>query len=419
MANSETLRSAGAVNVDFVEIVTAKGFIQNITSQVLGISVYEDIFSPFITGRLTIKDSQDLVNLFPLVGEEFMSMVIRTPSFNDKSKYIKGKYLIYKMSEREFLTDRSSVYVLHFISIEALIDINKKTSKAYEGRVSDIVNRIVKTEEGINTDKGSLVEYTPNGIKFISNYWSPVKCINYCASQALNVKNSPSYIFFENRSGFNFVSLNYLYQIEPVQEFIYDNYINGDQVKRPEEQFKRIVDISINTGFDYLEKVQTGMYGSKLISYDLVSKKYTQKNFSILDNYYSQSHLNANAPSSTSSIYRENALIFTEGRHINNFTGYGQSKNKQERLSLLGQAEFHKISITVPGRTDYTVGQTVSVKLYKTNQITESRKEDDLDKVYSGKYIMAAIHHDIDREQHLCHIELIKDSLVVDLNKGR
>jgi hypothetical protein len=36
----------------------------------------------------------------------------------------------------------------------------------------------------------------------------------------------------------------------------------------------------------------------------------------------------------------------------------------------------------------------------------------------SGNYLIAAINHFIDREKHQCHIELIKDSFIVDLDKG-
>jgi len=89
MANETTLKFAGEVSVDKVKIITSKGVYQDISAQVINIQYYEDLFSPFITGSLIVKDMLDLVNLFPFVGEEFVELEVSTPSL-EKSK-IKGR----------------------------------------------------------------------------------------------------------------------------------------------------------------------------------------------------------------------------------------------------------------------------------------------------------------------------------------
>jgi hypothetical protein len=58
---------------------------------VLAITVYEDIFSPFISGSLTVRESFDLVNLFPFVGEEMIEIQIVTPTLDEKQN-ISGKF---------------------------------------------------------------------------------------------------------------------------------------------------------------------------------------------------------------------------------------------------------------------------------------------------------------------------------------
>jgi hypothetical protein len=88
-------------------------------------------------------------------------------------------------------------------------------------------------------------------------------------------------------------------------------------------------------------------------------------------------------------------------------------------MSLLHQMNATKIEIVVPGRTDYTVGSKVYLRLNKFNPIDNTDSEKDvLDNIFSGYYIISAINHTIDREKHECHIELIKDSFNVDLDKG-
>ncbi len=46
------LRFAGDVSIDKVKIVTLKGFTQDIAAQVINIQIYEDLFSPFMSGSL-------------------------------------------------------------------------------------------------------------------------------------------------------------------------------------------------------------------------------------------------------------------------------------------------------------------------------------------------------------------------------
>jgi hypothetical protein len=41
------------------------------------------------------------------------------------------------------------------------------------------------------------------------------------------------------------------------------------------------------------------------------------------------------------------------------------------------------------------------------------------DKIFSGTYLIAAINHYIDKEKHECHMELIKDSFIINLNNRK
>ena len=57
------------------------------------VEIYEDLFSPFITGTITISESFDLINNLPLIGEEFLILDITTPGFE---KRIKGRFYVFK-----------------------------------------------------------------------------------------------------------------------------------------------------------------------------------------------------------------------------------------------------------------------------------------------------------------------------------
>jgi len=422
MQSSKPIRFAGDVSIDKVRIITSKGVYQDITAQVITIQIYEDLFSPFITGSLIIKDSLDLVNLFPFAGEEQVELEISTPSLGHGN--IKGKYYIYKLTDRELLGDRSVVYQLHFISTEAVVDLNKKVSKVFSGKISDIVDTFIKDKTyGLESTKNLFVENTSNNIKYISNYWTPVQNIMHCAEYSANQNKIPNYVFFENRDGFYYVSLDSLYSADVYQSFVYDKYTRDDQkksgsVRNLQEDYKRIGSISIPVGFDYIDRIRGGMLSSKIISYDLTKKTYTAKNYNMFQNFDKQQHLNENPISSDSSIFRANSLIIETPRNYGNFNGYGDVTNfktTQQRVSLMKLSEANKLEITVPGRADYTVGQKVNVTLNKIEPINKQEK-DITDQMFSGNYLISAINHYVDRNKHECHIELIKETLQYNLN---
>jgi hypothetical protein len=425
-ASPEGIRFAGDVNIDKIEIISNNGFSQEITNQVIALEIYEDMFSPFISGVLAVKDSLDFTNLFPFVGEEFVNIKIRTPSFNEKTKIIDDQFYIFKVNNRIKVGDRATAYEIHFFSREAMVDLNKKVSRAYEGKVSDIAKAIITDgTHGLESKKTYVIEDTPNGGKFISNFWSPVKNINYISENATNKNGAASYLFFENRKGFNFVSTEYLYKQEQLQDFVYDNYMrdfkqDGTSTRNVEKEYKRIIDINIPLLYDYIDRSRLGLYASKMIAYDMTTKKYIAKNFDMLEQFNTTAHLNPYPLTSKKNIRRSQAVIINYAKYYNNFNNYTDvtnSKTVQKRMSLLAQADANKVEIVVPGRTDYTVGQKVYLKLNKFNPIQATESNTDvLDKMFSGNYIIATCTHAIDREKHECHMQLIKDSYLMDLN---
>jgi hypothetical protein len=383
------------------------------------------LLSPFITGTLVIKDSLDLINLFPFVGEEYVELDIKTPTL--KTGNISGKFYIYKMTDREMLKDKQVVYQLHFTSQDALIDLNKSISKTFTGKVSDIANTLLTDKtNGIQSTKKNMVEETSNATKYTSNFWSPIKNLLYLTEQASNKNYSPSYIFFENRDGYNFVSLDFLYKQPIVADFKYDNYVRDDRpmagsVKNLEEDYKRIIGIKIPTGIDYIDRITSGVYGSRMYTHDIASKKISSNNFDMLKNAKKQNRLNEFPPASKKVIYRYSSTVMFKPKYYNNFSNFGDVTNTgivQERMSLLKQAESTKIQIVVPGRCDYTVGRKVNVKLNKIEPLSKNDKNT-TDNMFSGNYIISAINHFITKEKHECTLELIKDSLLVNLDGAK
>lgn len=81
------------------------------------------------------------------------------------------------------------------------------------------------------------------------------------------------------------------------------------------------------------------------------------------------------------------------------------------------QAEGHKVSINVFGRTDYSAGQRVHLSVPRSTQI--KKNDDPEDKILSGNYLIGAICHLITLDSHQCTMELIKDSYMTNINDAK
>ena len=190
------LRYAGDVNIEKIDIITPKGVYINVKNQLIQIRIFEDIFSPFISGAIVLKESFDFQTLLPLVGEEYLEIKISTPTLD---KPISGLFHIYKMSDKINVGDRAVGYELNFISSESIVDTNKRISKVFAGKISDIVGPFVFDKiDGLESGKQFIVENTRNTIKYCSNFWSPIKNLQYLSDNSISESQSPSFLFFEN-----------------------------------------------------------------------------------------------------------------------------------------------------------------------------------------------------------------------------
>ena len=420
--NSSSLKFAGDISIKEVQLNSLNGQVADVTNQIISIEIYEDLFSPFMSISIVLRESLDYLNLFPFNGEEFIDLTLDTPSFN---KPITGRFYVYKMTDRLYTKEREVVYTIKAISEEYYTDANTKISKAFSGNITESV-ALLLGKEGLNTKKKTNIEKTSNKNKMVSNFWSPTKCLNELATTAVSNTQSPSFLFFENREGFNFRSIDAMLSAKTYQTFTKDNYSRTkrddgvDSIKDPEADYSKIIEIEIPTVSNYMEDVESGRLKSRIVSHDILTKKYKVKDYSIKKDKIEQTLLNPAPAYSKYSKSNAAGSQFIMPRHYGNFTNFSDTTNYstvQRRMSFFQNLNKFRINIEVFGRTDYTVGQIYDITLPKVAQIL---KEDSItrDAMLSGRYIVSAISHTINKENHICKMELIKNSVLVDLNKA-
>jgi hypothetical protein len=422
----ENLKFAGDYQLIDVKIGSARGIIFDVFNFVIDINVYEDMHSPTISGNIVLNDAQDLVNLMPMIGEEKLLITFKTPSMNDDNGLWSQAFYVYKMTDRTYTAERAVQYTLHFASFETVRDLNAKVSKGFAGTISDIVPKFLRSD--LQTEKPLNIEETANTIIYVSNYWTPFTNINYLAKRSISKEtDSANFVFFENNRAFNFVSIDKLLQQDSKARYIYDNTSRkpsgdgGSASRNTAADLQRITKYEIRTAYDYMNRIQSGMYKSRLITHELVTKTYNVQTLSYADNFEKHNHLNPYSMSTGNLPSKTLAFLDVQPRALETYTNFKTDKMKNWHLKgIMEMAEVNAYSmeVTVPGRSDLCVGDVIDVFIYRNSPISQKDQEEDIiDKTFSGRYLIAALCHNLNREKHLIHMSLIKDSLIIDLSK--
>lgn len=425
MDSRESLRYAGDLDLQILEIsslVTDKKV--NIYDMFVEMNIYEDLFSNSISGTIVINDSMDLIANIPMVGEEVLHMVYKTPSMEDDIALVDKKFFIYKIADRVLNSDKTYIYIMHFISEEGFTDMFIKMGRAYSGQLSEIVKKIFSSEDALGSSANIRIEPTSNSFKFVAPNWSPMKCLNWITPRSISLESkAPNYIFYEDMFKFNFVSISSLISADSYLKYFFndiDPSAMGDDAQvstQPDlNPFLAVREFVNDIVFDIADRMFQGFYASKLMEFDILSKKVNIKTLNYIEYFGKTPHLEKFPVNSTNFLMNpeSNVVYYPTQYYMHDEFGTDDPMSwVLERKCLMQQIGAYSVDITVPGRSDMHVGKTIDF-IYNTVQ-AHDEATDAKDAMYSGKYLIQAINHRISRQEHTMVMKLCKDSIATDL----
>jgi len=397
----------------------------DLTNLFVEMDIYEDLFSNTMSGTITILDTHNLITSFPIIGEEYVDVEFKTPSFPDEY-VIKHRFYVYKLESRVIGGDSKALYVLNLMSYDVVSDLNFKISKTFSGTSSDVAqqifNRYIATAKQ-RAPKNIRVEESGSLIKFTSNFWSPFRCLNYCSSVSTNQEafRTPNYLFFETNKNYRFCSADSLLKEEPKIKYFYDSSTrrkhndSGQSTRDVLRELQTVSELKINQTFDYVKRMMSGVYSHKVFEPDILRKTIKKHIYNYWYDFEQTNHLEKYPMASKFIEFDDkNGVVSTKPiypmTHNDFESELGLTLSK--RVPLLAQLDMYSVDVTVPGRTDLEVGKTVYLELGSY----EGRDSKDLtqtneDKYYSGKYLVTAIMHRLTATRHQIKMTLIKDSI--------
>lgn len=464
------LQKAGDVVYNEVLIISETAGVIDIKEYVVEINIYEDIFSPCLHGNIIIRDTQNLIEKVPIIGDEILTLDISTPQIsnipNDPTNYIQKSFAIYAIKNRILSNeDKEQLYSLHFISMEGIMDNVSYICQKFEGTTDEIVQKVFDDNfkdlprylNASNTKEtapktGIYISDQPHSSKvsFLPTMWTPFQIMNYLAKRSLGntLTEAPTYLFYETTKSFYFCSLSGLIKDQldagyVANKFKYRKKTHDEQLG--EEAIKagytHIENLEFLTNMDVLQGQDLGHFASSLCTLDMVNKEYVGtvydhgfdfQKYPHLGNYESTT-TNSVAPTKKekkyNSIFPANVIrsadskVFVETIHrgvLDNqddtIMNLHPEKYVQQRNSLFSDITTMKMKITVPGRTNMEVGTIVDLDYPSVASNREQGTNEDIrDKWVSGYYMITAIHHQITKLRHNAICEISKDSYLNEL----
>ena len=103
----------------------------------------ESVGSPFMTGSLTVSDSKNFINDYPIEGGENISVEVKS-TFSE-APIVYNNFVVDKITSR-IVKNKKQVYILNLTSAEALINEGVRVMDPLEGNAEGIVKKLLGKE---------------------------------------------------------------------------------------------------------------------------------------------------------------------------------------------------------------------------------------------------------------------------------
>jgi hypothetical protein len=358
----------------------------DLTDVFVSFTIYEDLFLPFKTGRLIIKDTNELQTFLPIIGGEKVEVTYKSRN-DDVPKVF--KFYVYKLEKDLNITttgNNMKTLVMFFSSNEQIMDSQLALSKKFKAKadvaISDLLTTYLKSNKLFEFDS------TDEEIELVANFWRPSKIINYLSSTASN-SNLSDFIFFEDKDGFKFKSISNLMKEAPAHEveFVDDLSTQWDMNK-----FQRY---AVSKHFNLLEMGKIGAFGNTVFQFDNEKYDFTkhEEDFETVTSHGTSLGQNVQMHED---FVNNNSIITT----------YKDSKKIAFRDQLLKSLSKYHVIIQLTGDSSKTIGQVINV-----NMRTKVRGSAEPHMIFNGPSLVTNIKHEINTDgTYLQNIKVVKNA---------
>ena len=388
-----------------------QGKLQRLDNQLVSVDIYEDMQCPVLFCTIELLDAINIIQTFPIVGEEFVSITLQTPGIPSPVEYF---FAVTSVSQgKASQTSQYQTYTLTCVSEEQLASAAKMTQYAVEGSYSDLLKQIMDRE--LETKKPYYIEPTRGLMGNVIPKLKPLAAIDYIRQMAISQTSTTSaFVFFESQKGFQFRTIESLIEQNQkgyIKEFEYVSDVMS-QKENTAASMRNIIKYEVISRTDTVDKIQTGLLNNISNGYDVISKSVRQTAHNIatdVKNFVTPDK-KARAPL-TQSLYQQ----YGQQPADTFFVPVDSSRGAIARdLTVAARRAYTEmfnqniIRILIQGDMSMVAGELIDVALPEIKGTSSVKKPDSFN---SGKYLVLRLRHMIIKDvkiKHLISADIVK-----------
>lgn len=396
----------GDIRIVKVELTKpGRPYSVDIRGQMISASIFEDMEEPSIMLEMLMQDSINLVQDFPIIGEEILDITYLTPG---REKPTRLSFRVFSVESTSVApTAKASMYVIKAVSQIHFFNIFNNISKSYNTTISDIVEDILKQVASF-TDRKTIrtfIEPTKGIVPITIPRMQPFAAVDMLRQRAVS-KDYPSggvFVFFENQYGIQFRSVEGIVT-EGKKEVGSKIFTHAPDTKsdneRDQYKFRNIINYQHLGRFDTVNKIQGGMLNTEVQSFDILTKTLTSDVYSLSENarLYPTTDGKNKLPNTNEFITRyegtsPNRMVVPKDSARGDDFIHATLGLKNAYTLLINQ---NIIRILIHGDSYMSVGDVIEVNLPEVSGTTEKKTKDRLS---SGNYLVTKLRHNITMEE--------------------
>lgn len=413
------------------------------TQCVSSIQYYEDLFSPSIFVSLVLVNTDGLLSTLTnkksgmqpgIKGGERVSLEIEQPATKRSIKFdeTKNTYYIYKVYNSTSESTRESL-VVELCPAEVFINETSRVIAKYNGNIKNSVDSILKNILKTSNYKPENIEPTQNNYVFYGNIKRPFTVLTWLCPKSIPVKSKSSekegtagFLFYQNRDGFNFKSMDTLlgaFNPSTADRKNILKYSYTQTAGREADQnlnFKVLTTPVFEKNVNIMENLRIGMYSSKNYFFDVNARKFYAYDYSLKNSYPLMAHSSSSKTTPSVPLNLDESPSRLMVRVLDNFSpnpaenpAINNSKDNTALYQAASLARYNlafsqKLNITVPLNLNLTVGDVIEIDF---GSITKNpSKQGTKDQQKSGYYLIKELSHLFENNQGYTGLKLIRDS---------
>lgn len=381
---------------------------KDVTEAVLGVFIFQDVFSPTNTCNISINDTANLLQEVPICAGASVVIEYETEHGSENDGKAKWELEVYRIGEKDATNSKVQSYTAFCAHTSFVQNQSKKVKKAFKDKK---VNEVI-TEIAGDLGGGVDIEECDENVTCIIPNWTPFYAISWVSKFALKDK-AADYLFFQTHdNSWVFKPFELLFDSDDESSNVTFRILPTATSANCDVDYTMVFSKYHFEHYDSLANLAGGFYRSKLLTYDFIEKEWCTEEFTFGQDCKKDSErlevdnkTLMDAEDAVISFLPKHPGMFDEGQsYLDNSKDWNGS-----RKSSLMKFEQDKMIAQMPGsaKSREWFGKNCEIDL--PDQIGVNNEE--FDKRRRGRYLITAVTHAVSAGTYTVNVEFTKKRL--------